>query len=55
MCVPTHTNEKSKTLNSPCAHIGVSNKAGGAVRQAVEQENGSHDISGQKTPTALST
>ena len=43
----THTqNEKHKTRNGPCAHKGVSNKTGRAVRQAEEQETGSHDISG---------
>lgn len=51
----THINETCKTLNSPCAYKGVSNTTGRAVRQAGEQENGSHDISGQETLTALST
>lgn len=45
----THTqNEKHKTLNSPCAHKGVSNKTFRTVRQATEQENGSHDISARR-------
>lgn len=53
MCAHTQ-NGKHKTFNSPCANKGVPNKTGRPVRQAGEQENGSHDISGQKTLTALS-
>lgn len=57
MATHTHThmkNEKCKTLNSLWAHKGVSDKESRAGRIAGEQENGSHDIRGEKTLTVLS-